>query len=108
MVAPARSLELERSRDDAHGQRAELTSDPEICARLSARGQPAQLAVRVTVEQCFFHCAKAFLRANVWKPETWTPYHISFGKMLAPKLGGDEQLAAAIDTMIDEDYRTGL
>jgi uncharacterized protein len=88
--------------------RAELTSDPQVCARLSARGSGALLAVRVTVEECFFHCAKAFLRAALWKPETWQPHPISFGKMLAPKLGGDAQLAEAIDTMIDEDYRTGL
>lgn len=86
--------------------RAALTSDPAICQRLTARGQAALLAI--PVEECFFHCAKAFPRANLWKPDTWTPYHISFGTMLAPKLGGDEQLADAIDAMVDENYRTDL
>jgi PPOX class probable FMN-dependent enzyme len=88
--------------------RAELTSDPSICQRLTGRGQPAVLAIRVTVEECFFHCAKAFLRASLWKAETWTPHRVSFGAMLAPKFGGDEQVAKAIDAMIDEDYRSGL
>ena len=88
--------------------RAALTSDPEVCRRLTARGQAALLAIRVTIEECFFHCAKAFLRSNLWKPETWTPHHASFGAILAPRLGGDEQLAGAIDAMIDGNYRTEL
>jgi len=89
--------------------RAELTRDPEVCARLAARGQPAILAIRVRVEECFFHCGKAFLRADLWKPETWPERHrISFGKMLAPRIGADDSVAAAIDQMIDEDYRTNL
>jgi hypothetical protein len=33
---------------------------------------------------------------------------ISFGKMLAPKLGGGEELASSIDHMIDEDYKNNL
>jgi len=88
---------------------ATLTADPAVCHRLAARGQPAQLAIRVTVAECFFHCAKAFLRAQLWKPESWPEnLRISFGKMLAPKFGGDAQLADTIDQMIDEDYRTNL
>lgn len=88
---------------------ASLTSDPEICQRLAARGQAAMLAIRVRVEECFFHCAKAFLRAQLWKPESWPAnLRLSFGRMLAPKLGGDEQMVKMIDAMIDEDYRTNL
>jgi uncharacterized protein len=90
--------------------RAELTSDPAICARLAdPRGKPALLAVRVTVEECFFHCAKAFLRSQLWKPESWPPHlKVSFGKMMATKFGGDDTMAASIDQMIDEDYRNNL
>ena len=91
---------------------AELTRDPAILERLTARGKPALLAIRVTVEECFFHCAKAFLRARLWKPETWAPLQVSFGRMLAPKLSAEkdatEPLAQAIDQMIAEDYRTNL
>jgi PPOX class probable FMN-dependent enzyme len=91
---------------------AELTRDPAILERLSARGKPALLAIRVTVDESFFHCAKAFLRAQLWKPETWAPLRVSFGRMMAPKLApsrdADAQLAQAIDQMIDEDYRTNL
>lgn len=89
--------------------RAELTDDPALCARLTSRGKPALLVIRITVEECFFHCAKAFLRSNLWKPAAWPERPtVSFGKMLAHKLGGDEQMAQSIDAMIEENYRTEL
>ena len=91
-----------------HGT-AELTADPQILERLAARGQPALLAIRVRVERCFFHCAKAFKRSGLWRPESWPArLRISFGKMLAPKLGGSDELAHSIDRMIEEDYKTNL
>jgi PPOX class probable FMN-dependent enzyme len=91
-----------------HGT-AELTADPAVLERLSARGQPALLAIRVRVERCFFHCAKAFKRSGLWRPESWPArLRISFGKMMAPKLGGGDELAHSIDRMIEEDYETNL
>ena len=84
-----------------HGS-AELTADPAVLDRLAARAQPALLAIRVRVDACFFHCAKAFKRSRLWQPETWPErLHISFGKMLAPKLGGGPELEL-------EDYRHNL
>ncbi len=88
---------------------AELTNDPALLDRLAARGAPALLAIRVTVKECFFHCAKAFLRSQLWKPETWGEHEqISFGKILAAKVGGDESMAAQIDQSIEHDYKTNL
>jgi PPOX class probable FMN-dependent enzyme len=88
---------------------AVLTSDPDILARLAARGQPALVAVRVTVERCYFHCAKAFRRSKLWKPESWpAPQRVSFGKQIAPRLGGGEELAKQIDELVEADYKENL
>ena len=88
---------------------AELTSDPAVCERLTARGAAAKLAIRVHIEQCFFHCAKAFLRSQLWKPETWTPHKmVSFGKQFAAKTGANDDLARQIDEAIERDYRENL
>ncbi len=88
---------------------AELTADPALLARLTARGQPALLAIRVRVETCYFHCAKAFRRSQLWQPATWPePLRISFGKLMAAKLGGGAEVEAAIDRAVAEDYETGL
>jgi PPOX class probable FMN-dependent enzyme len=91
-----------------HGT-AELTADPKVLERLAARGQPALLAIRVRVERCFFHCAKAFKRSRLWDSASWPePLRVSFGKLLARKLGGGAELESTIDRMIEEDYETNL
>jgi uncharacterized protein len=88
---------------------AELTAAPAVLERLSARRQRAVIAIRVTVKECFFHCAKAFLRSQLWQPDTWQPQHrISFGKLLAAKAGGDDQMAQQIDQLVEQDYQTNL
>ncbi len=88
---------------------AELTRDPAVLDRLAARGKPALLAIRVRVETCFFHCAKAFKRSKLWQPDTWSErIKVSFGKLMAPKLGGGADLEKTIDDMLEEDYRDNL
>ena len=89
---------------------AELRSDPELLEQLAARGKPAVLAIRVTVEECFFHCSKAFIRSNLWKPDTWPEKQkISFGKMFAQRIdAGDPNLSHVIDEMVEEDARVNL
>jgi PPOX class probable FMN-dependent enzyme len=94
--------------------RAAISSDPDLLERLAARGRPAVLAIRVEVDECFFHCSKAFLRSQLWKPETWPERpKLSFGAMFARRLAddggeGDAELARVIDASVEEDYRTNL
>jgi PPOX class probable FMN-dependent enzyme len=88
---------------------AELTADPEVLARLAARGRPAVLAIRVRVDECFFHCAKAFIRSKLWKPESWPErQRISFGEMFAKRIGGGGEAAKKIDEAVETDYRENL
>jgi len=53
--------------------RARLVRDAPFFDELIVRGQRPILALVVGVEQVFFHCAKSFLRAKLWQPETWQP-----------------------------------
>ena len=88
---------------------AELVVDPAILERLSARGQPAQLAIRVTVRECFFHCAKAFIRSDLWNYQQWPErIKISFGKYLAGKMNAGADVAQQIDQLVEQDYKTNL
>ena len=89
--------------------RATLTADPALLERLAARGKPAVLAIRVHVEECFFHCAKAFIRSGLWKHEAWPERHkISFGEMFAKQRGDDAESAKQLDAAIEADYRDNL
>ena len=35
------------------------------------KGRAPALGILVAVEEVFFHCARAFLRAGIWQPEQW-------------------------------------
>lgn len=88
---------------------AELTTDPDVLHRLSARGKPAVVAIRVRIREVFYHCAKAFIRSQLWKPDTWQDrLKISFGQILAARMGGDAGMADKIDAYVEKDYRTNL
>jgi PPOX class probable FMN-dependent enzyme len=51
--------------------RAWITKDPELLANCAAQDKTPQLAIGVEVEQCFLHCAKAFLRSKLWQHAQW-------------------------------------
>ncbi len=53
--------------------RAHLVSDAPYFDDMVVKGHRPILAVVVDIEDLFFHCAKAFLRSGIWKPETWDP-----------------------------------
>jgi len=88
---------------------ATLTADPDLLERLAARGKPAVIAIRIDVEECFHHCAKAFIRSELWKPESWQPrLKISFGKMAAKRLKLGDDVAKNFDAAVEDDYRNNL
>ncbi|MER7455699.1 pyridoxamine 5'-phosphate oxidase family protein [Micromonospora sp. NPDC126480] len=53
--------------------RARLVRDAPFFDEMRVKGHRPVLAVVVEVEQIFYHCAKAFLRSELWRPETWAP-----------------------------------
>lgn len=51
--------------------RATISRDPDLRARLSIQGKPAELAVIVEIDEVFTHCARSILRSRLWQPESW-------------------------------------
>jgi uncharacterized protein len=51
--------------------RATIVRDAAILESLTAMGKRPLLAIGVTVEEVFLHCAKAFKRSRLWQPEAW-------------------------------------
>ncbi|HZS07671.1 MAG TPA: MSMEG_1061 family FMN-dependent PPOX-type flavoprotein [Blastocatellia bacterium] len=88
---------------------AELTADAALCQELSSRGKAALLVIVVKVTECYFHCAKAFLRGQVWRPESWPePIRVSFGEEIACNLEMSEQAVRELDSAVQERYQTDL
>jgi hypothetical protein len=89
--------------------RAEIFDDADLLARLGTKERPALLAIRLHIERCYFHCARSVLRAGLWKPETWgAKRQISFGRIIAPRVGGDDKMAGEIDATVGSAYTTRL
>jgi len=52
---------------------ATLVRDAPFFDDLIVRGHRPKLAMVVRVEEVFYHCSKAFLRSDLWRPESWVP-----------------------------------
>jgi hypothetical protein len=51
--------------------RARLVRDAPFFADLEVRGNRPVLAMVVDIDQVFFHCAKSFMRSQLWVPSSW-------------------------------------
>jgi len=51
--------------------RASIVRDEDILESLAARDKRPNVAIAVEVEECFFHCPKAFRRSKLWEPASW-------------------------------------
>lgn len=88
---------------------AEIHDDADLVASLSSLGKPALLATRVRIQHCYFHCARSIVRAKLWNPAAWpAPGRISFGRIIAPRIGESEAVAAQIDANVEGAYTTRL
>ena len=38
---------------------------------MQANGRNPLLGIVVEIEECYIHCAKAFIRSKMWDPESW-------------------------------------
>jgi len=86
-----------------------LTKDPLLLKQLSAMGKPALLCTHIAVRECFFHCGKAMIRSNMWKPEKWVGQNESLMlKSIADRNNADEEETKEIETDIEGAYRDNL
>jgi PPOX class probable FMN-dependent enzyme len=90
-----------------------LYEDHEACREMASNGKPALLLIKVEVEECFFHCAKAFKRSNAWLPASWQqPQKISFGAQIARNAARGKLSRVAIEKAVDAavkvDYKINL
>jgi PPOX class probable FMN-dependent enzyme len=85
--------------------KATLSRDPVWLQALAAQGKPALLCTHVEVAECFFHCGKAMIRSNLWKPENWLPDEKLMARHFANKNDLDQQ---QIETTLEQSYEHNL
>ncbi len=90
--------------------RGRLVSDAPFFDEMVVKGHRPVLALVVEVEQVFFHCAKAFMRSGLWKPETWDPEgRVPKRPVIAKEVEGDQRSDAELEEYYKpENYSRGL
>jgi uncharacterized protein len=51
---------------------AYVTKDPDLLRRMTANNTTPLLGIGVKVQECFIHCAKAFIRSQLWHTDSWS------------------------------------
>ncbi len=91
------------------GGRGQLTTQPDLMESLAIKGRAPNLALIVTVEEAYLHCAKCMVRSKMWHPDHWpdTSDVPSMGEaMVAHGKLVERGLVAGVDEMqalIDDD-----
>ncbi len=89
---------------------ASLTRDAGLLADLAHDGREPTLAIVVQAREVFLHCAKAFIRSGLWKPETWPDSADlpSAARMLRDHTGQAERTVEDLQGDLDHSYATRL
>lgn len=90
--------------------RACIVRDEALLERMSAKGKRPLLGIGVEVQECFFHCAKAFKRSGLWKPETWSSRAgmASLAQILVDQIKPENTSVEELEKQIAESYATRL
>lgn len=86
--------------------KAVLTADKDLLTRHQINGKSPELGIIIEVEECFIHCAKAFLRAELWEPETWLKKEELpvISKILAAHINSENYSSEQIAAVLSESY----
>ena len=86
--------------------RASLIRDEAWLAHMAVQDKPPQLAIAVTVEECFLQCAKALKRSRLWQPEQWPARDAlpSLAQMLIDQVKPANTTVEQLEGYIKESY----
>ena len=84
--------------------RATIIQDDELLATMAMKDKIPTLGILIEVEELFFHCARAFRRAELWQPETWIERSElpTLGRIMADQLKLGDAVVDEIDEGLDK------
>ncbi|WP_232666277.1 pyridoxamine 5'-phosphate oxidase family protein [Pseudonocardia sp. TRM90224] len=84
--------------------RARLVRDAPYFDDMVVKGHRPVLAMEVDVEEAFYHCAKAFLRSSLWKPEEWPADDLPSRARISKALEAKGESLEALEAYYGPDY----
>jgi PPOX class probable FMN-dependent enzyme len=89
--------------------RARLVREAAFFDEMLVKGKRPILALIVDIEQIFYHCSKAFMRSDLWEPETWTPDVVPSRPVMTKTLQDTPETLAELEEYYDPaNYAKGL
>ncbi|MEU7746652.1 pyridoxamine 5'-phosphate oxidase family protein [Nonomuraea sp. NPDC049158] len=88
--------------------RARLISEAPFFDDMIVKGHRPHLALVVEIEQIFFHCAKAFLRSALWKPDSWESDALPSHATLVKDVQKVEETLEQLESYYGETYAKKL
>lgn len=89
--------------------RARLVSDAPFFDEMVVQGHRPVLAVVVEIDEVFHHCQKAFLRSQLWDPQTWAPdARVPRRAVIARELEPSGKTLEELDEYYGPQYLEGL
>lgn len=88
-----------------------LSRDSALLETMMAQGKAPLLAIGVTVTECYFQCAKAFKRSQLWQPGGWKTGRdgvASLAQILADQARPADTTVGELEAMIAESYAQRL
>jgi uncharacterized protein len=87
---------------------ARVLADADYFDAMAVQGKRPLLALEISVEEVFFHCAKAFMRSQAWNPESWDPTALPSAARIAHALRRGSSLAELEDRYSEDNLRKVL
>ncbi|UZJ77938.1 pyridoxamine 5'-phosphate oxidase family protein [Fictibacillus sp. KU28468] len=90
--------------------KAFICRDKELLELSTVNGKLPLFGIVVKAEECYLHCAKAFIRSGLWCPESWEPKESlpSAAKMLAAHMNIPNMSTEQVEEGLQEGYRHRL
>ena len=88
--------------------RARLVRDAPFFEQMVVKGHRPQFALLVEIDEVFSHCAKAFMRSQLWDPQTWQPDAVPSRARIAKLTDGAEIALADLERHYGPSYADGL
>jgi uncharacterized protein len=89
---------------------ARLTREPELVEACAVDGKEPWFVADVEVRQVFSHCGKAFLRSELWKPESWPDADevVSPSRSIAQAAAESRRRESEVRREVEQQYRPEL
>lgn len=90
--------------------KATLIKDPEILESMAVKGKSPLVGIAVDVEECFIHCAKAFIRSGLWDPSSWQEKALlpSVATIISDHVNLPNTTAKTVEEGLKESYKERL